>query len=50
MIIVKKMETFNVNVKGLGLIPVSAFSWEEALEIVQAYLDKRSLNYTIEDE
>lgn len=46
----KKMETFNVKVSGLGLIPVSAFSWEEALEIVQAYLDKRSLDYTIEYE
>ena len=46
----KKMETFNVKVGGLWLIPVSAFSWEEALEIVQAYLDKRSLNYIIENE
>ena len=39
-----------VNVSGLGQIPVSAYSWEEALEIVQAYLDKRSLNYIIENE
>lgn len=44
------LQTFNIPVTGIGIIPVSAFSWEEALEIVQAYLDKRSLNYTIEDE
>jgi len=44
------LQTFNIPVTGIGTIPVSAFSWEEALEIVQAYLDKRSLNYTIEDE
>lgn len=44
------IRVFTVNVSGLGKIPVSAYSWEEALEIVQAYLDKRSLNYTIEDE
>ena len=41
------METFNITIAGIGDIPVSANSWEEAEQIVQAYLDKRSLDYVI---
>ncbi len=41
------METFNITVAGVGNIPVSATSWEEAIEIVQAYADKRSLDWVI---
>ena len=37
-------QTFNITVSGIGDIPVSANSWEEAEEIVQAYIDKRSLD------
>lgn len=38
------METFNIKVKNVGIIPVSAVSLEEAIDIIQAYIDKRSLN------
>lgn len=41
------METFNISITGIGDIPVSADSWEEAEEIVQAYIDKRSLDWVI---
>lgn len=41
------METFNITVAGIGDIPVSANSWEEAIEIIQAYIDKRSLDWII---
>lgn len=44
------METFNIKVKNVGVIPVSAVSWEEAVDIIQAYIDKRSLNWVIEYE
>lgn len=37
-------QIFNITVSGIGDIPVSADSWEEAEEIVQAYIDKRSLD------
>ena len=40
------LETFNFTISGLGNIPVSASSWEEAEEIIKAYLDKHSLTYT----
>lgn len=46
-IIAKKMEIFNITISGIGDIPVSADSWEEAEEIVQAYIDKRSLDWVI---
>ena len=38
------MEVFNVYVPGIGEMPVSANSWSEAIEIVQAFLDKHSVN------
>lgn len=41
------METFNITIAGIGDIPVSANSWEEAIEIIQAYIDKRSLDWII---
>ena len=41
------MEIFNITIAGIGNIPVSAVSWEEAAEIVQAYIDKRSLDWVI---
>jgi hypothetical protein len=51
LIVIKFMETFNVQIKNTGnIIPVSAISWEEAVEIVQAYIDKRSLDWKIENE
>ena len=40
-------QIFNITVSGIGDIPVSADSWEEAEEIVQAYIDKRSLDWVI---
>ena len=43
------MKTFNVYVSNVGNIPVFASSWEEAIQIVQAYIDKRSLNWTINE-
>ena len=44
------METFNVKIKNVGTFPVSAGSWDEAIEIVQAYIDKRSLDWIISYE
>lgn len=41
------METFNVTIAGIGNVPVSADSWKEAVEIIQAYADKRSIDWTI---
>lgn len=41
------METFNITISGIGDILVSADSWEAAEEIVQAYIDKRSLDWVI---
>lgn len=38
------METFNITIVGVGNITVSADSLDEAIEIVQAYIDKRSLD------
>ena len=38
------METFNIKIKNIGIIPVSASSLEEAIDIIQAYIDKRSLD------
>ena len=43
-------ETFNFNIAGVGTIPVSSTSWKEALDILQAYIDKRSLDWIIKDE
>ena len=40
-------QIFNIPISGIGNIPVSADSWEEAEEIVQAYIDKRSLDWVI---
>jgi len=40
-------QIFNITISGIGDIPVSADSWEEAEEIVQAYIDKRSLDWVI---
>ena len=37
-------QIFNIKISGIGDIPVSADSWEAAEEIVQAYIDKRSLD------
>lgn len=41
------METFNFTIAGIGDIPVSADSWKEASDIIQAYMEKRSLDYII---
>ena len=41
------METFNIKIKGREPIPVSAPSWQDAVDIVQAYIDKRSLDWII---
>lgn len=38
------METFNIKVKNIGTITVFASNKNDAIEIVQAYIDKRSLN------
>ena len=44
------LQKYNVNVAGIGLIPVAAHSLKEALEIMQAYIDKHSLDWKIENE
>jgi hypothetical protein len=41
------LENFNITIAGVGDIPVSANSWQEAQEIVQAYIDKHSLDWVI---
>ena len=41
------IETFNFTIAGVGDIPVSACSWKQAQEIIQAYIDKHSLNWII---
>lgn len=41
------LENYNITISGIGDIPVSAGSWKEAEEIVQAYIDKRSLDWII---
>lgn len=38
------LQKYNINVAGIGSIPVSAYSLKEALEIMQAYIDKHSLD------
>lgn len=38
------LERFNIPVTGIGNIPVTAYSLKEAEEILQAYIDKRSLD------
>lgn len=38
------LQKYNVNVIGIGSIPVAAYSLKEALEIIQAYIDKHSLD------
>ena len=38
------METFNIYIPGIGTMPVSANSWSEAIDIVQDFLDKHSVN------
>ena len=40
------MELFNFKVSGLGTFSVAANSEKEAEEILQAYIDKKSLNVT----
>ena len=44
------LQKYNVNVTGIGPIPVAAYSLKEALEILQAYIDKHSLDWKIENE
>lgn len=44
------METFNIKIKDKGIIPVSAPTWQDAIDIVQAYIDKRSLDWIINYE
>lgn len=44
------LQKYNVNVAGVGPIPVAAYSLEDALEILQAYIDKHSLDWKIENE
>ena len=44
------IQTFNFKIAGIGIVPISAYSWEEAREILQAYIDKRSLNWIIDYE
>ena len=41
------LQKFNFKIAGIGDIPISASSWDEAREILQAYIDKRSLNLII---
>lgn len=38
------LQRYNVNVAGIGPIPVAAYSLKEAFEILQAYIDKHSLD------
>ena len=38
------LQKFNINVAGIGAIPVAAYSLKDALEILQAYIDKHSLD------
>lgn len=38
------LKKFKIPIVGKQPIPVTAFTLEEAQEIVQAYIDKRSLN------
>jgi hypothetical protein len=40
------MELYNFKVSGLGIFSIAAYSLKEAEEILQAYIDKRSLNVT----
>lgn len=42
------LENYNFIVTGIGNIPISAYSLQEAEEILQAYIDKHSLNWTVE--
>lgn len=41
------LKEFKFETQNGTIIPVSASSWKEAEEILQAYIDKRSLNWTI---
>lgn len=41
------LEEFNFTIAGVGDVPVSAYSWKEAEEIIQAYIDKHSLDWVI---
>ena len=38
------LQKYNINVAGIGPILVTAYSLKEALEIMQAYIDKHSLD------
>ena len=38
------LKEFKIPIIGKNPIPVTAFTLEEAQEILQAYIDKRSLN------
>ena len=38
------LKEFKIPIVGKNPIPVTAFTLEEAQEILQAYIDKRSLN------
>jgi len=42
------METYKFTIAGIGEGSISADSWKEAQEIIQAYFEKRSVefNYT----
>lgn len=40
----KMIQTYNIKVINVGTISVSAYSLDEAREILQAYIDKKSLN------
>lgn len=44
--IIKVLQTYYFDIGGKN-IPVSAHSLQEAQEILQAYIDKRSLDWTI---
>ena len=44
--IIKMLQTYYFDI-GDKNIPVSAYSLQEAQEILQAYIDKRSLDWTI---
>ena len=43
------LENYNFTVAGIGNVPISAYSWEQAREIIQAYIDKHSLDWVITD-
>lgn len=38
------LKNYNFTIAGIGDVPVSASSWQQAQEIIQAYIDKHSLD------